>query len=54
MDCLGALGFGLCFGLLYWSRRQTPREASRLVGCFVSGLLYLFLGSALCIEGFKG
>ena len=18
MDCLGALGFGLCFGLLYW------------------------------------
>ena len=24
-----------------------------LVGCFVSGLLYWFLGSALCFEGFK-
>ena len=25
-----------------------------LVGCFVSGLLYWFLGGALCFEGFKG
>ena len=25
-----------------------------LVGCFVWGLLYLFLGGALCFEGFIG
>ena len=41
---VGALGFGLCFGLLYWFW---------YVALFRDNCIGL-LGGALCFEGFKG
>ena len=41
--CLGALGFGLLFGLLFG-----------FGGLLCFGIVALVLGGALCFEGFKG
>ena len=45
----GASDFVLCFGVwVLWIIVLV------LVGCFVSGLLYCFLGGALCFAGLRG